>query len=193
MSEIENVSKKILDDAARQKEEMLEAAEKKAQEILSEAEDKRSRIKSEAKKQASEKYDQVYQMVLSKNLAQMEQKVLLSKLGLIEGVIEKAKKRLKESDSKEYLTYIKGVLNSLDLPEGAYMIGKNEKGLKEEALRPLMDQANIKRSKDEPDFDEGVKIVSGNAQYSISFPDAIEAIKEDLKIELASFLFDEEK
>jgi hypothetical protein len=37
-----------------------------------------------------------------------------------------------------------------------------------------------KRQK-KPDFEEGLKIFSGNAQYSISLLNAVEAVKEDSK------------
>jgi V/A-type H+/Na+-transporting ATPase subunit E len=193
MSEIENVSKKILEDAQKQKDEILEGANKRAQEILDDAKEKRAKVLAEAKKEASQKYDQVYQMELSKSKAQMEQKILLSKLDMIESVIEKAKKRLQETGSKEYALYIKSVVNDLDIKEGVYLIGKNEKVLSDDIIKPLMEQINVKKSQDKPEFEEGLVIFSGNAQYSISFLNAVETIKEDLKIEIASYIFDEEK
>ncbi len=193
MSEIENVSKKILEDAEKQMGQIIESADQRAREILKEAEEKKSKIISEAKKEASEKYEQVYHMELSKSKAQMEQKILLSKLDLVESVIEKSKKSLKDMDATKYASYIKSKLNSLDIAEGVYLIGKNEKVLDHDMLKPLMDQINVKQAKESPDFEEGLKIFSGNAQYSISFLNAIEAAKEDLKIEVASYIFDEEK
>jgi vacuolar-type H+-ATPase subunit E/Vma4 len=56
-------------------------------------------------------------MEISKNKAQMEQQILLAKLELVESVIEKAKKSLKDVDAKEYVSYIKISLNSLDISE----------------------------------------------------------------------------
>ena len=193
MSEIENVSKKILDDAKKQSDEIIESAEKRAREILKGAEEERAKTMSQAKKESSEKYGQVYDMEISKGKAKMEQQILLSKLELVESVIEKAKKSLKDMDDKKYVSYIHNKLNSLDISEGVYLIGRNEKVLDHDMLKPLMDQINVKKANEKPDFEEGLKIFSGNAQYSISLLNAVEAVKEDLKIEIASYIFDEEK
>jgi V/A-type H+/Na+-transporting ATPase subunit E len=193
MSEIENVSKKILDDAKKQSDAILESAEKKAREILKEAEEQRAKTMSEAKKEASEKYGQVYDMEISKNKAQMEQQILLAKLELVESVIEKAKKSLKDVDAKKYVSYINNKLNSLDISKGVYLIGRNEKVLDHDMLKPLMEQINVKKADEKPDFEEGLKIFSGNAQYSISLLNAVEVVKEDLMIEIASYIFDKEK
>jgi V/A-type H+/Na+-transporting ATPase subunit E len=193
MSEIENVSKKILDDAKKQSDAILESAEKKAREILKDAEEQRAKTMSEAKKEASEKYGQVYDMEISKNKAQMEQQILLAKLELVESVIEKAKKSLKDVDAKKYVSYINNKLNSLDISEGVYLIGRNEKVLDHDMLKPLMEQINVKKADEKPDFEEGLKIFSGNAQYSISLLNAVEVVKEDLMIEIASYIFDKEK
>ena len=193
MSEIENVSKKILDDADKQKEEIIDSANKKAKEIIKEAEEKKEKIISDAKKEASEHYEQVYNMEVYKGIAQMEQKVILKKLDLVDKVVEKSKKSLIGSTKKEYLSYIKNILSEIDIKKGSYLIGNNENVLTYELLDDLMKDNDIEKSEDEPDFDEGLKIFSGNAEYSISFLKAIESLQEDIVIDIASFIFDEEK
>jgi V/A-type H+/Na+-transporting ATPase subunit E len=192
MSELENVSKKILDDADKERQEILGEAEKKAQAILDEARKKKEEILSEAKREASEKYDQVYGREISKGKALMDQKILLLKLELLEKVMEKAKESLAGLGTKEYISYIKNVLEDIDISEGQYVVGSKEKKLKQEELKPLMDKIGVKNSKEGPDFEEGLKILSGNAEYSISPLKAIEAIEDEIKIDIASFIFGEE-
>lgn len=192
MSDINNVSKKILGDAEQKKQEILAEAQNKANQILAEAEKKKKRHLEIAEQGAEYKYKQTYDLELLKARTGLEQKLLLQKLELVDGIISEAKHKLTESDKKTYLGFIKKSLDNLNLSQASYIIGSKEKNISEKDIKDLAFSANMKAAVQEPDFEYGLKLVSGNAEYLISPQSTIDSAAEDLKMEIADFLFSKE-
>ncbi|MDZ7836984.1 MAG: hypothetical protein U5N58_02995 [Actinomycetota bacterium] len=97
----------------------------------------------------------------------LEQKLLLSKLELVDSIISKAKQKLTEADKKMYLGFIKKSLDDLNLSQASYIIGSRE-NISRQDIKDMAPSAKLEPAEQQPDFDYGLKLISGNAEHLIS-------------------------
>ena len=191
MVDIDNVSKKILDDAALEREKNLNDGREKASAVMKETEIKKKKLLDERKQKAEERYKETYNREILKAKSDFKQKILLYKLSIIDEIIKKAKGKLSDLSKESYEKFIKKSLNDLSIKEGLYLIGNKEKHIDDKIVQSLSKEIKIKleKSNSKNEFERGLKIFSGNAQYDI-FPEAvIESEIDDIKMEIALFLF----
>ncbi len=189
MEKLDNVSQKILDDAEEEKNKIIEEAKKKAEDIISQAKKKKDETLRMANNQAQQEYDRIYDLEIIKAKSDIGQKILLNKLELVEDIINKAKEKLKNLDKAQYKNFLIKSLKGLDIEEGEYILGKNENNIIPEILEEAAASIKLKKSGQKPDFDKGVKIISGNAEYNLSPDTLVDTNIEDIKMEIAEFLF----
>ncbi len=189
---IDNVSKKILDDAALEREKILNSGRERALAVLKETENRRKKLLDEGKQKASEKYREVYDLEILKAKTEFRQKILLYKLEVIDRITEKAKNKLAEMGKEDYIKFIKKSLASSDIREGTYLIGRNEKRIDDETIQSILEKVHLKKSNSRDEFETGLKIFNRNAQYCISPETLVEAEIDDIKMEIAFFLFGRE-
>jgi len=187
MSELDNVSKKVLDDAIKQKELELEEARKKASEIIEQAKKKALQVHREGKLKSWDKYREDLKIELSKIKSSLNQKILLYKINFVDDVVEKAKNRLEDMDKEDFKKMLKKYIDALDINDGYYIIGSEEKRINDEMVESV---ANLKKIGEEPDFKKGIKIISGKAEYNISPGILIDSDIDDIRMEIAHVLFD---
>ncbi len=193
MAEMDNVSQKILEDAEKEKEKILKEAREKADQIIGEAKkDKKDKL-AEAKKRAEQKYKQAYELEILKAKSDASQKLLLSKLKLVDETIGKAKQKIYESKKEDYIKFIKKGIEQLDVKKGSYIIGKEEKKLDDDTVSSIAKNIKLQKSDNEPDFNRGLKIISANKEYLLSPETIIDSQIEDLKMQIAEILFSKEK
>ncbi|MGM0366629.1 MAG: hypothetical protein ACQEP5_08870 [Actinomycetota bacterium] len=193
MAETDNVSKKILKDAEKQKEKILAEAREKADRIIEQAKEKKQERLAGAKNKAEQEYQQAYELEILKARSEASQKLLLSKLKLVDETIGRAKQKIYEGSREDYLKFMKKSIDELDIKQGTYIIGKEEKTLDEDAVSSLSKDINLKKSEQEPDFPRGLKIISENREYILSPETVIDSQIEDTKMEIANLLFSGEK
>jgi len=190
---IDNVSKKILDDAALEREKNLNSGRERALAVLKETENRRKKLLDEGKQKASEKYREVYNLEILKAKTEFRQKILLYKLEVIDRIIEKAKNKLAELSREDYIKFIKKSLASSGIREGTYLIGRNEKRIDDETIQSILKEVHLKKSNSIDEFETGLKIFNKNVQYYISPETLVEAEIDDIKMEIAFFLFGREE
>jgi len=191
-ADIDNVSKKILDDAALEREKNLNSGRERALAVLKETENRRKKLLDEGKQKASEKYREVYNLEILKAKTEFRQKILLYKLEIVDRIIEKAKNKLAELGREDYIKFIKKSLVGSGIMEGTYLIGRNEKRIDDETIQSILEKVHLKKSDSGDEFGTGLKIFNKNAQYYISPETLVEAEIDDIKIEIAFFLFSRE-
>ena len=191
MVDIDNVSKKILDDAALEREKNLNDGREKASAVMKETEIKKKKLLDEGKQKAEERYKETYNREILKAKSDFKQKILLYKLSIIDEIIKKAKGKLSDLSKENYEKFIKKSLKDLSIKEGLYLIGNKEKYIDDKTLQSLSKEIKIKLEKSniKNEFERGLKIFSGNAQYNISPEAVIESEVDDIKMEIALFLF----
>jgi V/A-type H+-transporting ATPase subunit E len=190
MAELDNVSKKILDDAEAEKKKILDEARAKAGDIIAEAEKKAEEIMQEGKVKAQERYREVFDVEVTRAKTELNQKVVNYKIDLIDDAIAEAKKRLSGLDKKEYKKFLKKTLKELKVKSGSYQIGSQEKNIDGKMVESIK---RLKKEGGRPDFKKGIRIIKGKARYNITADSMIDPDIEDIRMETALNLFGEEK
>lgn len=190
MAELDNVSKKVLDDARKERDRILEEARRKANAIIEEAGKKANDIQRNGKLAAREKYKETLNIELSRAKSKINQKILMYKIGLIEDVIARARKRLMDMGKGDYEKFLKKTLGELNVEEGSYQIGTRETNINDGMIESI---GNLKRASEKPDFEKGIRIIKGKAEYNITPESFIDANIDDIKMDTALYLFGKEK
>jgi len=186
IQKLDNVSKKILDDARKEREFELERARKEAQEIIEKAKQKATEIHREGKLKAWRKYKEILNIELSRIKSELDQGILEYKINLIDDVISEAKKKLLNMDREDYKKFIIKSLKNLNIDSGYYMIGSEENNIDSELIESIGD---FKKSEEKPDFKRGIRIIKGKTEYNIAPDILIDSNIDDVRMEIASFLF----
>jgi len=118
MTDMDNISKKLIEDAQGVRRKNIKEAEEKASQILAEAGKKAKEIIDRGKVDAGGYYKETYTMEIFKVKAALDQKLLLKKLELIEGIIDKAKKRLSKLDRDGWEKFLKKTAHELGISTG---------------------------------------------------------------------------
>ena len=186
MSELDNVSKKVLDDALKEKEQELKEAKKKASEIIEKAKQRALEIHRNGKLKAWHKYKEVLNVELSKIKSRLNQEILLYKINLVDEVINKAKEKLLGMSKEDYKKFLEKNLKALNIDSGYYLIGSEEKDIDSKMIESI---ANLKKAEGRPDFKKGIKIIKGKAECIISPDVLIDSEIDDIRMEVALYLF----
>ena len=190
MAELDNVSKKVLEDARKESDKILEEARGKANAIIEEARKKAKDIHRTGKLEAWEKHKEVLNIELSRAKSEINQKMLMYKIGLIEDAIDRARKKLAVLGKKDYEKFLKKTLGTLDVDGGYYQIGSEETIIDDNMIGSL---SGLKRAEGKPDFKKGIRIIKGKAEYNITPESFIDANIDDLRMNTALYLFGKEK
>jgi vacuolar-type H+-ATPase subunit E/Vma4 len=190
MTEMDNVSRKVIEDAEVVRRKNIKEAEEKASQILAEAGKKAKEMADRGKAEAGQHYKKTYDMEVFKVKAALDQKLLLTKLGLVEEIIGSAKKRLSKLDRGGWEKFLKKMAEELGISSGTYIIGKDEK-IVDDSLAGII--KGIKPDSRTADFKKGLKISGGRAEILLSPGNYLDMDIEDLKMEIASYLFSGEK
>ena len=121
------------------------------------------------------------------------QKILLQKIDLVDQVIKKAKQKLAGADKRDYEKLLGKILKSINISKALYQIGTKENSIDDKMLKSVAADMNLEESKKEVDFEKGLKIIDGKAEYRVSAETFIEADLDDLKMDTAFFLFGKEQ
>jgi vacuolar-type H+-ATPase subunit E/Vma4 len=190
MTEMDNVSKKVLDDAENIRKENIKEASKRAAQILAEAEEEIKGTLKKGKEEAEQYYSKTYDMEVFKTRSGLEQKMLLEKIKLVDSIISKSKKKLSKLDRSQWKKFLSKSISTLGIKEGTYSIGSSEKILDKELTEAVSDLKPAGRGEE---HQKGFKVFSGKAEYDLTPEKYLDMDIEDLKMEIASYLFGREK
>ncbi len=191
MEKLDNVSQKILENAEKEKDKIIDEAKKKAEEIIRGANNKKKNALKATRKEADREYQKTYDLEITKAKSDITQRLLLTKLNIVEEIIEKAKERLRSLNPDDYKNFLSKGLKDLNISKGSYIIGSNE-NISSDIIKEAAGNMKLEESKKQPDFDKGVKIISGNAEYNLSPDTLVDTQIDDIKMEIADFLFGKE-
>ncbi len=189
---MDNVSKKIIEDAQNEAGKIIESARKNAAEIIEDANAKRERKLKSAEIEAQSLYKKSYDLEISKAKSAMEQEILMQKIELVNSLLNKSVSKIVSDYSPEYEKFLEKTLKNLNITGGSYQIGKSEQFITDNIVKKIAGSLKLSRQQQEPDFDHGIKIFDGKKEFSISAETLIITKIDDIRIELAQFLFEKE-
>jgi len=190
ISETENVSKKIIEDAIIQKNNIIAEANKKADSILNEANDRKETIIAEGKSFAKDSYKHEYEFLISQIYSQLNQELLKEKIKIVEEVINEIIKKLENLSLADFKKLLIKFAQEINIKDGVYQIGINEKRITDEMVKEVFKNKPLKKSENKPNFEKGLKIIDARKEYYFSENNLIDTQSEDIKMEISKLIFD---
>lgn len=182
MSNLSNITDKIVTDAKVQADEILQKAKARADRTVQMrermAEDARERILNAAHRDAALASERIQ----SNAQLQVRDTSLATKQQVISEIFDEAKEELKNLPEASYLNYIKANIGTVG-PQTRLVVTKNHASAVAGAF------PNAKVSQDEF-VESGFIVDQGGIQDNFTFDTYLDFIREDLEAEVARLLFD---
>jgi len=80
--------------------------------------------------------------------------------------------------------------NNIKFNNAVYQIGKNEKRITDSLIREVFHNESLVKSKNEPNFSKGFKIIDERKEYYFSEKSLFDPEAEDTKMEISKLLFE---
>lgn len=187
MSNLDNLTQKIVDDAKTKAEAIVKEAIDQKEAVISskidEAENERQKIIEKANREA----ELMKQRKVSNAELQVRDQSLKTKREVLDRVMDEAKKRLKNIDEEKYVEFIDNNLEGLKLNGNEVLLV--QEGM-EKKLKPAKKYPAIARDEF---VESGFILKDENAELNFTFKALIDYVREELESELVSILFDEQE
>lgn len=187
MSNIENLTSKIIEDSKREAESIVNKAKKEAEELLNSkirtAENVKEDLLQKAVLEAKSKKDRI---ISGAELKARNEK-LEAKQEVIDRVFKDTVAKLSKMNEEDFINFLKYHISSLDLQgEEELLISKDFKNIiNSEVLKGL----NIKLSKEDRDIPSGFIIINNGIELNYTFEALVLSLREELEYQVASILF----
>jgi len=191
MTQLDNLSKKIIDDALVEKEKILNEAKEEREKILNDAKEKAKKILESYKAKSEQVYKETFSNTFYTKESLLKQEVLKRKKEHIEDILLKLREEIKNLDEKRFQEFVKKSFKKEKIEDGEFIIGKNEKRIDENFITKELSK-KLKKSSLEPDFEKGLKIISNKTVFIISPEDEFDFLYDDLYLKTNKKLFEEE-
>lgn len=198
MSNINNITTKILDGAKAKKEEILKTSQEEERKIIdkktSQAKEEEKIILEKAKVESISKRERI----ISNAELSVRNEKLEAKQQVIEKVFDKALEKLSALKGEEYLNFVKDRITSLDIGGDEKLIISSDdkeiiteefvKSLNKELSR-LGKKGNLILSGETGDFKGGFILEKSGIEINNAFEALISSMKDELEYEVAKVLF----
>ena len=198
MSNLNNLTSKILNDAEEKKKYILADAEAQKDKIISKKTNRAEADKEEIITKANIEAEVKKARIISNAKLSVRNDVLKAKQEVISNIFHKAIETLQNISKEEYVSYITSTLNSLEL-EGTEVIIINEKDkdiFSNEFLEALNKELESKGKKGsitlnmEGKFNGGFILDRNGIQINNTFEALINSLRGELESEVNKVLFD---
>ena len=195
---LEDILKRVRDDAHKEAEEIKAGAEKTISEIIKEAEKKARAAKEEFLNKAKAQAALEYQRILSNARLEAKKGLLSAKRRLINKVFEEVSDAfVKLGPEEAQKMYKRALLEEVDTGEEVVVIGEAEKariteGFIEEVNRTLSSKdrkGNLTLEISESEEDAGFLLRGKRTQFDSTLSSLLGTVREDIEPEIAKVLF----
>jgi len=192
MSNVKNITSKILKDAEAGKENILAAAEEKNK-ILSKKASAANEIAQEILQKAEADAKSKKERVISSAKLKVRNNKLAAKQEIIDEVFEKSINKLTELSKEQFLNFVKNSILSMNLT-GKQTLILNETGLKfvdDSFIDELNKEAKatIALSKTAGNFKGGFILENNGIEINSTYEALVSSLRDELEFEVAKVLF----
>ena len=197
MSNLNNITSKIIKDAEEKRDEILNAAQVESDSIIAKETKKAKNLEVELIEKAKIEAKARENRVISNARLKVRNNELKAKQDMISKVFEKAVERLNSLSTLEYKEYILRALDSLDL-EGTEILIINKKDEDVINTKFLLDLNNKlislgKKGKisilTNGNFDRGFILDRNGIQINNTFESLVKSLRSELELEVTKVLF----
>lgn len=197
MSNLNNITSKIIKDAEEKRDEILNAAKAESDSIISKEVKKAKSLEVELIEKAKIEAKARENRVISNAKLRVRNNELKAKQDIIGKVFEKAVERLNSLSTLEYKEYILKTLNSLDLDGTETLIinKKDEEIINNEFLLDLNKKLISLGKKGEisvlanGNFSRGFILDRNGIQINNTFESLVKSLRSELELEVTKVLF----
>lgn len=193
MSNVKNITSKILKDAEAGKENILVAAEEEKNKILSKKASSANEIAQEILQKAEADAKSKKERVISSAKLKVRNNKLAAKQEIIDEVFEKSINKLTELSKEQFLNFVKNSILSMNLT-GKQTLILNETGLKfvdDSFIDELNKEAKatIALSKTAGNFKGGFILENNGIEINSTYEALVSSLRDELEFEVAKVLF----
>lgn len=193
MSNVKNITSKILKDAEARKENILAAAEEEKNKILSKKASAANEIAQEILQKAEADAKSKKERVISSAKLKVRNNKLAAKQEIIDEVFEKSINKLTELSKEQFLNFVKNSILSMNLT-GKQTLILNETGLKfvdDSFIDELNKEAKatIALSKTAGNFKGGFILENNGIEINSTYEALVSSLRDELEFEVAKVLF----
>ena len=187
---LEEIKRKIIKDANKQRDEVLAQAKAKRQEILDDYKAQGEAYYNETIEKAKSEGESVKRGIVIDARGRVRNEILAEKRTILGRTFQDAMLALKKS--KEYPDMMAELVGqSLDSKKEEIIVAKDEKVLDQKWLDGVSKKTSVKLtfSKEKGAFTGGVIVKNGNRFVNITFEILFGSVKEEAEKELSAILF----
>lgn len=193
MSNVKNITSKILKDAEAGKENILAVAEEEKNKILSKKASAANEIAQEILQKAEADAKSKKERVISSAKLKVRNNKLAAKQEIIDEVFEKSINKLTELSKEQFLNFVKNSILSMNLT-GKQTLILNETGLKfvdDSFIDELNKEAKatIALSKTAGNFKGGFILENNGIEINSTYEALVSSLRDELEFEVAKVLF----
>ena len=193
MSNVKNITSKIIKDAEAGQENILDAAEEEKNKILSKKASAANEIAQEILQKAEADAKSKKERVISSAKLKVRNNKLAAKQEIIDEVFEKSINKLTELSKEQFLNFVKNSILSMNLT-GKQTLILNETGLKfvdDSFIDELNKEAKatIALSKTAGNFKGGFILENNGIEINSTYEALVSSLRDELEFEVAKVLF----
>ncbi|MEN8077697.1 V-type ATP synthase subunit E family protein [Clostridioides difficile] len=193
MSNVKNITSKILKDAEAGKENILATAEEEKNKILSKKVSSANEIAQEILEKAEVEAKSKKERVISSAKLKVRNNKLAAKQEIIDEVFEKSIDELTKLSKEDFLNFVKNTIVSMNL-SGKQTLILNEEGLKfvDAAFIDELNKsvnAQITLSETAGNFKGGFILENNGIEINSTYEALVSSLRDELEFEVAKVLF----
>lgn len=193
MSNIKNITSKILKDAEAGKENILAAAEEEKSKVLSKKVSSANEIAKEILEKAEVEAKSKKERVISSAKLKVRNNKLAAKQEIINEVFEKSIDKLTTLSKEEFLSFLENTISSMNLT-GRQTLILNKEGLKfvDSVFIDKLNKkinAEITLSETAGNFKGGFILENNGIEINSTYEALVSSLRDELEFEVAKVLF----
>ena len=198
MSNIGNLTSKILKDAEVKRDNILAVAEEEKAKILNKKKDEAKTLEATMLEKAKSEAETRKERVISSAELKARNEKLAAKQEVIEEVFSKSVEKLCKLNDREFVKFIKDSILSLDIDGDESLILNNDgqKIVSKEVVEQINTELKAKGLKGEIKISEtvgsfrgGFVLEKGGVEVNNTFEALVDSLKDELEFEVAQVLF----
>lgn len=198
MSNINNLTNKIMDDAQLRAKSIIEEAKKEEIDIISKKVSEAEKIKAQMIEKSKEEGLRKKERIISSAHLKVRNDKLTAKQEMISDVFEKSIEKLNAMNDKEFLAFMKSSLLSANLSgDETIVVSENfKKAVDDKFLKSINEELNkldkagkLTLASEERNIKPGFIVIKNGIELNYTFEALVNSYREELGYEVANALF----
>lgn len=195
MSNINNMTSKIINDAEEKSREILASAEEEKAKILSKKINIANELKSEIEIKAKIEAKSKKERVISAATLKARNSILEAKQNIIQSIFKESIDKLNELSKDEFLEFVKNAITSLgEISDQNLILNKDGSKLVDSNFinsinKSLGNKGNVTLSNEIGNFKGGFILEKNGVEMNNTYDALVSSLVDELELEVASILF----